>query len=456
MKTIAAAALAFSVWVAAQAQIPQDTGAIQSFSGQFVAFPPPRLSYPLQKPLDLSNTPNFISLRPALLTISCERIKQALARRLGATMSPSAGKIFLRLRITRSTNDPITVVSQRVGGHWQYQVGLPDFVEQDRFVRAIVQVILLEMANRHAGNHSAEIPTWLASGLARELAVESGVEFVLPPPSFDAHGVLIAPEMLDGRRQNPLAHARDELLSHAPLTFSQLSWPTNDELLGPAAEAYRCSAQLFVHQLLHLKNGRECLRAMLAALPSHFNWQTSFFEAFNDYFQDGLDVEKWWALQLVQFTGRDLTQTWTPTESIRELDQILQTPVEVHTNPDRLPHRATISLQTVVRKWNGIERSRTLERTLRDLNLLRLRVAQDLIPLVDDYRSAITAYLQAQGKTGHLIPFLSHSGISDAAATDFIRRLNALDARRAALPGGVPQTGKPKRDPLANFAQANR
>jgi len=37
-------------------------------------------------------------------------------------------------------------------------VDLADQLERARFVRAMVQVLLLEVANRNAGEHSAEIP----------------------------------------------------------------------------------------------------------------------------------------------------------------------------------------------------------------------------------------------------------------------------------------------------------
>ena len=93
------------------------------------------------------------------------------------------------------------------------------------------------------------------------------------------------------------------------MTFEELSWPTAANSTGAAGEFYGDSAQLFVDELLSLPDGRACLRAMVAELP-RYNWQFAFLHAFGAYFQRPLDVEKWWALQVVQFTGHDLGQTW--------------------------------------------------------------------------------------------------------------------------------------------------
>ena len=38
---------------------------------------------------------------------------------------------------------------------WQYRVSLPDLCQRERYIRAIVNVVLLEVANRQAREHSA-------------------------------------------------------------------------------------------------------------------------------------------------------------------------------------------------------------------------------------------------------------------------------------------------------------
>ncbi len=65
---------------------------------------------------------------------------------------------------------------------WQYRVDLPNVVERPRYVRAIVQVLLLELANRTAQGRGAEIPLWLVEGFSQLLLASSEVEIILPPP----------------------------------------------------------------------------------------------------------------------------------------------------------------------------------------------------------------------------------------------------------------------------------
>src|ERR1051325_4065361 len=68
----------------------------RSHSDQFVVFGAESVSLPSRFPGVATNI-NFIALQPTLLAVSCERIKEALGRRLG--VGPLwRGKIYLSLR----------------------------------------------------------------------------------------------------------------------------------------------------------------------------------------------------------------------------------------------------------------------------------------------------------------------------------------------------------------------
>ena len=418
-----------------------------SRSGQFtvIARTPPAAVLPPA----LTKDSRLIALDPRLLTVSCERIKQSLYQVLGAGDS-WRGKITLYLRPARTADDATTLVAERFPGGWMYRLELPDVMEQGRYVRTIVDVLLLEMANRGAGSRSAEIPAWLAEGVAQEVLARDGVQFLLHPPGATENGLNINRVTLDltdgrlpsavARKLNPLAEVQQTLRVHAPLTFDQLSWPTAELLSGEAGETYRCSAQLFVNQLLVLRNGPACLCAMLDDLPRRLNWQLAFLNGFRDHFRSALDVEKWWALQVVHFSGRDLMQTWTPEESWKKLDQILRTQVEVRSSRQELPLRTEVTLQKIIREWDLLRQSQQLMKQLHELNLLRSRVAQDLVQLVDDYRAVLGAYLEKRGVTpGHMIPGRNSAGpLMDRLAEDTIRQLDELDARRETLRPGSP------------------
>lgn len=417
---------------AGQFSLPEVVSA-SSVSGQFII--QARRSSEAAAPENraTANT-NFVRMEPALLAVSCERIKQALGRELGAT-EPWRGKIYLVLSPGQTSDDTITIASQIFKDGWQYRVSLPEVVERARLVRVMVQVLLLEMANRNAGARSAEVPYWLAEGLAQQVLASTEMEILVPPAWRPVNGLSVASTSLSARKDNPLGQAHKELSTRSPLTFEELSWPT-EVLLGEAGAAYRMSAQLFVAELLRLKDGRGCVRATLAELPQHHNWQFAFLQAFHAHFERPLDVEKWWTLHLVHFTGRELGQTWPVRESWERLDQALRSAVEVRAGTNDLPLRTEATLQTILREWNDARQTVTLEGKLRELDLLRLRVARELAGMVAEYHQTLAAYLQAQAKTH------AASGKTPAqrrVVEQTLKRLDALDAQRQGLrPAAVP------------------
>src|SRR6266404_3191509 len=91
-----------------------------------------------------ANSP-YMFLDPALVAVSCERIKQALLRELGLK-DRWRGKVFVHLQPRWKPDAQILVNSSYLGGHWTYGIDIPNEVEKERFLRVMVQVILLEIA----------------------------------------------------------------------------------------------------------------------------------------------------------------------------------------------------------------------------------------------------------------------------------------------------------------------
>ena len=411
--------------------VPQGQAMVNGFSsasGQFIVSPAARTHPPA-----FAANKNFIVLEPTLLAVSCERIKKALDNALG-TGAEWDGRIYLSLHPARSPNETGIALSERISSHWMYRLALPDVMEKSRFVRAVVQVLLVEMANRNGGSHSADVPAWLAEGLAQELLAREGPEILLQPPDQTENGVNIRRVALDARRTNSVDQVLANLGQRPPLTYEQLSWPGVGQLTGPDSSVYRCSAQLFVHQLLRLKDGPACLQAMLRALPRCYNWQFALLAGFHPYFQTQLDVEKWWALQVVQFTGRDLTQNWTQEQSWKKLEDIILTPADVRAKPDELPTQKIVSLQTLIKELDAAQCVSLLRRKLQQLNFLRLRAAQNVVPVVDDYRTAIEMFLEKQPATTRPGLFSrTENPARRQIVAQTIAELNALDAKTAAL-----------------------
>ena len=433
MKRNTAIALVCTFGVTAIAQIVlPGTASVLSASGQFAALAP-RRGLPPSPVSDLATNAQYVHLEPALLAVYCERIKQELWRELDVT-APWRGRIELALRPAQVTNEAITVVSQRFTDNWIYHVELPDTVERARFVRVVVQVLLLEYANRSAGAHSAEIPTFLAEGLSQQLTTSREVELVLEPPRRTPNGFAVSRAMFEGHKPDPLENARRQLHEQPPLTLEELSWPAEGQLTGKAGETFRSSAQLFVNELLALNDGRACLRATLEAMPQYYNWQTAFLRGFRSHFERQLDVEKWWALQSAHFASRETGRNWTPEESWNKLDEIVCTPVQWRVSAVKLPAHAVVTLQTIIRDWDSTQQAQTLGSKLRDLEMARLRAAQELAGLADEYQVVLSAYLQ---RLDQLHAARSAARLSTPAfkrvVAETVKQLDALEAKRQAL-----------------------
>ena len=425
---------------------PSDLVSMRSYSGQFMAYAarsaqlPPALS-------SLATNQDFVELEPTLATVSCERIKQMLLRELNVT-APWRGNIYLVLYPAVAAGNPVTITSGRFKNGWQYRVDLPSLLERPRYVRAIVQVLLLELANRTAQEGGAEIPAWLVEGFSQLLLASSEVEIILPPPRAAPNGINVSGAYVAAHKRSPLQQAEKQLAGRPPLTFEALSWPTELDLADDAGgPVYRGSAQLFVGELLRLPDGRACLQTMLARLPQRLNWQFAFLEAFHTYFERPLDVEKWWALSLTRASGRYPGQAWSPAESWQKLDQAVHAAVQVRTRTNELPLHAELSLQSVIREWDPIRQTQALSNTLRELGLLRLRIPQEYVGLVQDYGQVIEAFFQQRDRSSSNFPYTKRAGRRRAVEVA-IQQLDALDARRMALrPGSTPAPGSPSPAP---------
>ncbi len=416
----------------------QNTPSSMSASGQFLIHGAPT---DVWRPMALSRSleGQYARLDAPLLAVTCERVKSALLAELGA-QDRWQGRVSIFLHQAHRLGETIVIASSDSQGDWTYFVNLPDTVERSRLVSALVDVMLLEMANRKA-QRSAEIPPWLSEGLTQQLMKESMGGLVTEMPREGTQNIHTSTEMLDGRSVPVLEEAHEVLLGRPPLTMEELSWPRGETEEDPV---FRSSAQLFVCRLLELKDGRQCLQNMVSELALHLNWQISFLDAFHAQFASALELEKWWALCLVNFTGRDVAQTWPHAESWQKLDEALRTGADVRTAVDEMPLRTQVTLQSVITGWGYTMQAQVLRLKIRQLGLLRESVSQDLAGLTDSYRQVLQNYLQAREKSGAFRTTTAERVLGpDKLALDAIRVLNALDAEREALRNGpetAPQT----------------
>jgi hypothetical protein len=372
----------------------------------------------------------YLVLEPTLLAISCERIKQEVSERLGFS-GPWRGRIGLTLYKAESADEPLTITSGHFRDGWNYGLELPDVLSKERYLRAMVQVSTMELANRSGGDRVAEVPQWLSEGLTKELLLSKGVELMLPPPQKNVNGVIVLSANVLIRRESPLEPARKELRSQAPLTFDELSWPTDEQADARTRGVYALSAQLFLDEILNLSDGRARLRQMVLELPQYYNWQFAFLHAFQGKFPNLIAVEKWWSLHAVRFIGREANQTWPLDECWREMEESISPSIQIRSGANELPLETRVNLQTILREWGPEEQRQVLRERLHMLVLLRLRVAPELGGLLNDYCETINDYLVAREKGGFFRKLRKNKIIEENEA-QAIKRLDALDVRREA------------------------
>ncbi|MGA2177068.1 MAG: hypothetical protein ABSH38_18995 [Verrucomicrobiota bacterium] len=432
------------VWLVAGLFCAQAGAAVvpaRSFSGQFVArelqaqtpaaAAPQGIRAPIAggwafllvpKPLSSGTNGAEITLEPAVLVVSCERLKALFLSELGLS-GQWQGRVDLIINpaMAEEKGPLLAAVHDRSG--WNYELDLPKKLRAEILEQALIHTLLLEVVNRHAGNRSAEIPAWLVDGLSAHLQAYNLPTFLLQP------GVQMAANNV---RLEGSDLVRDQLRLHAPLSFQQLSWPKADDTTGDGLKLYRACAQLFLEGLLQFPDGKDCLRRMLELLPEHFNWQTSFLLAFHPHFDQLLDVEKWWGLTAVGFSKTDPAQPWDAAQSWNKLQAALDVPVAVHFDAGRMPVEARLTLQEVIAQWPARDATPALQRAMADLQLLQAKASPDFRLLAALYLKTLQDYLNqsqmAPRPLGKHPPPALHP-----LQVNTIRQLEQLDQQRAAL-----------------------
>jgi hypothetical protein len=428
-----------------------DQNSVNSVSGQFLVTCVADNATPAKNP-DPANT-NVVRLKTTLLAVAAERFKLSLWQQLGLKAdAPWSGKIHLRLHPAAFPAETVTITSAPFLNCWNYRVDLPDRLAKTRYARALAGVLLLEFANRTArpDGRSAEIPAWLVDGLAQQVLAADGEKVLLSAPAKKDEELAVSRLNQAERGFDPFADTRRTLQAAPALTFEQLSWPTDAQMDGEDGGIYYASAQLFQAGLLGLKNGPAKMRALLAGLPAHLNWQAAFFAAFGGDFPHPLDVEKWWALRVVTFANRSPGPRWTTDVSLVRLQELLSVPVDFRGVSNALPVHADVSLQSAMRSLDPEQRDLVLRSKVRDFALVELRLAPPYGDLADRYRLTLAAFLGELAQSRQASVANKHGVLNrQASIADTLKKLDALDllcrAAEARIAAATPArpTGSP-------------
>ncbi len=393
-----------------------------SLSKQFVIYGPKEAP----KKLRMGRTP----LDPALTAVSCERIKQAVLVEIGGMeqwrlSNQQIGNIYVVLHPALNQEAVITPI--RGTKCFTYRVDLPNEIEPARLVEAITHAVLLELVNRHTSEQVTQIPLWLAKGVSAQVQAVAPESLVLE--QHKSQGLVPSSPIasVNGKLKIDPLHGIRETLQHCnPLSFDELCWPGT--LTAERASHFEPCAQLFLYELLRLKNGRVCLMKMLGDMPNYLNWQIAFMQAFSPHFKQAVDVEKWWSLTLVNLTGRDPSRIWSREQSIERIDAVLRISVR-----DATPGSGDSSLQGIISTWEPARQKPVLMKILGQLRALRTRLQPESVALADEYCHALEACL----KNGQKDPVFLLRAFSrnDAAEVRQLTcaKIDQLDQKRAAL-----------------------
>jgi hypothetical protein len=411
---------------------------VRSSSGQFVVAAQRSLASAPAPSRFANRATNQVELSTDTLVVSCEAIKSALLRTLQV---PDAwqGRIHVVLNPRMTNGQPAFIGAKPFVEGWQYQVDLPLSSEPIKIVRGLVHVLLLELANRNAGLRSAEIPLWLAEGLTQHLFHSSQIQLVVPRPRTTVRQVQVGWDQRQAAIFDPLHQVRDHLQSHAALSFARMGEFDSDQLFDEAWPTFQVSARLFVDQLLSLPNGRAMVARLLQELPHHLNWQVAFLKTFRPHFPRMLDVEKWWSVVLVHFTGLDSLNSWPVDTALLRLHEALHPPVLVAKQPRELPERDYLSIQNIIQQFDYLRQRILLQDLSQQLGFLRPRMPLPVVPIIDEYRRTIADYLGRRDRSGmsRSLVGLPHLN-ADSLVQDTLRRLDDLDHQRAILAAQHP------------------
>lgn len=404
----------------------------RSISGQFMVYGEGAPAAAPGRIPKLDASDEKVPLKAEWLAIGAERVKGAVLRLLDAP-DRWRGRIHLYLRPRSELRDaPIRIVPVPFRDGWQYRVEVPDEVEWQRLVRALVEAVLLEAANREAGDRIAQPPLWLSEGVSDIVLSLHGRDLVPQGQTAVVHSE---------QRANIVKEARARLAGRAPLLFGELAFPAEDVVRDPAAwSRFQGSAMLLTRELLADDAGRAAMRETLRRMPLVLNWQTAFLQAHSGRFLSLLEVEKWWAVNSSFLLARDPALVWTPEMAGAHLAALMREPVETTTGTNGAASRSDVPLSTVLVEWDFAAQRLVVTRKIAQLRQLYQVAPAGLVPLVWDYHQALSAYLDArQGVSGDPLRRAELEPRARVVARQAARRLAELDARLArwrATPAG--------------------
>lgn len=312
-------------------------------------------------PLRAMDSQGIVNLTPALLSVSCERIKVELLRILKIEDRVN-GSIVVRILPEVSKPPPAMIFATQYADGWRYTLEFRERVHWTLLVRTTVEALLLEMANRGNPRQLNPIPLWLSEGVTTLLIGESSRELVpqLNREFRDPH-----------RSMDPSVAIAAKISGRSPMGFEMMAFPP-DSLVDDTNQfqLFQGSSALLVHHLRMLGRGGASLGSLVLSFNRSLNWQTAFLKTYQGEFQSLLEVEKWWAVQATAFYVQNASRI----VSVETIDRLLRAVLEENVEEARSTHsplgRRLMRLSDTIEQWPFAAQLPVLDRKMTQLRHL--------------------------------------------------------------------------------------
>jgi hypothetical protein len=152
-----------------------------------------------------------------------------------------------------------------------------------------------------------------------------------------------------------------------------------------------------------------------------------------------IDVEKWWSLVLVHFTGLDPLNAWSLGIALEKLDELLRPPILVPGQSNELPRRHKASLQEIIERWDYTRQRIVLQGVINQLVTVRIKMPPETVTIADEYRRVLGDYLDRRNRMGRARSLTGHPRTTaDRIVSEVRADLDRLDQQRA---DAIPKTG---------------
>ena len=366
--------------------------------------------------------PESVRLDPSTVIVVCERIKQIFLQELGLT---DLWKGMIEIDIDfypKGILRPITLSHRLMNDGLHTQMKIADEVVPHRLIEAIVQVLLLEYSNRDLRQtQMAEVPLWMIDGMT-QLVMQRGGPALIPTPG--------ALKTFTIEKTNPVKAARSRLKTIQPPEFGQFTSPGPEFSSGINWMIFQDASLVLTWELLNLPDGKARYCHNLRLLKNYRNWQLAFLEAWKGQFSNLTDVEKWWALVLVNSRKDAGKNAWTLKQSIEKLNEILsEASVSTIAQINQPRHPSTIHLQQIAESWAPMVQIYFFERIAAQLKAFELAADPVVAELAGRYRITITDYIRQP----RIYAFFGKDAPSRSDLRVLKKRLNYLDNEREQL-----------------------